>query len=213
MNNYLERIKEAVVNRRQDEIDELVKEAIEKGFHLEQIINDALIVAMDIIGQKYEWGQIKIPEMLDSANTMKKALEVIKPLLKTQEIIAKGTILMGTVQGDIHDIGKNLVIMMLEGAGFHVVDLGVDVSKEKIAQKIEEIKPDIIGLSALSTTTMDGMKTAIEYLEKKGLRNMVKVIIGGAPVNALFAIKIGADGYGADAIEAVKLAKNLIERK
>jgi 5-methyltetrahydrofolate--homocysteine methyltransferase len=211
MDNYFQEIKEAVVNRRKDQIEELVRGAIEKGLGIDQIINDGLIVAMEMIGQKYTNGQIYIPEMLASAITMKKGLEIIKPLLKAQAIKSKGIILMGTVQGDIHDIGKNIVIMMLEGGGFQVVDLGVDVRKDKILQQIQELKPDILGLSALLTTTMPGMKAVIEELEEKGLRKKVKIIVGGAPVDAAFAKKIGADGYGANAVEAVQLAKELIE--
>ena len=213
MNNYLEDIKEAVVNRRRAEIEELVKGAIEKGLNVDQIMNDGLIAAMEIIGQKYANGQLYIPEMLASANTMKKGLEIIKPLLKAQLPKSKETILMGTVQGDIHDIGKNIVIMMLEGAGLQVVDLGVDVKKDKIVQQIQEIEPAILGLSALLTTTMPGMKTVIEALEEKGLRKKVKIIVGGAPVDAAFAKKIGADGYGANAVEAVQLAKEIITKK
>jgi 5-methyltetrahydrofolate--homocysteine methyltransferase len=211
MDSYLQEIREAVVNRKKDQIEELVKGAIEKGFGIDQIINDGLIVAMQIIGQKYTNGQIYIPEMLASAITMKKGLDTIKPFLKVQAIKSKGMILMGTVQGDVHDIGKNIVIMMLEGGGFQVVDLGVDVKKDKIVQQIEEIKPDLLGLSALLTTTMPGMKAVIDELEEKGLRKKIKVMVGGAPVDALFAKKIGADGYGANAVEAVRLAKELIE--
>jgi 5-methyltetrahydrofolate--homocysteine methyltransferase len=211
MDNYLQEIREAVVNRKKDQIEELVKGAIEKGFGVDQIINEGLIVAMEMIGQKYTNGQIYIPEMLASAITMKKGLDTIKPFLKVQAIKSKGMILMGTVQGDIHDIGKNIVIMMLEGGGFQVVDLGVDVKKDKIVRQIEEMKPDLLGLSALLTTTMPGMKAVIDELEEKGLRKKIKVMVGGAPVDALFAKKIGADGYGANAVEAVRLAKELIE--
>jgi 5-methyltetrahydrofolate--homocysteine methyltransferase len=210
MDNYFQEIRDAVVNRKKDQIEELVKGAIESGVDVDQIINDGLIVAMEVIGQKYTDGQIYIPEMLASAITMKKGLEAIKPFLKAQAIKSKGIILVGTVQGDIHDIGKNIVIMMLEGGGFQVVDLGVDVKKDKIVQQIEEIKPDLLGLSALLTTTMPGMKAVIDALEEKGLRKKIKVMVGGAPVDALFAKKIGADGYGANAVEAVRLAKELI---
>jgi 5-methyltetrahydrofolate--homocysteine methyltransferase len=213
MDNHLDNIKEAVVNRRRDKIEELVKGAIENGFSLNQIINSGLIPAMEIIGQKYTSGEIFIPEMLASAITMKKGLDIVKPLLKAHPIESKGTILMATVQGDVHDIGKNIVTMMLEGAGFQVVDLGADVKKDKIVQKIQEIKPDILGMSALLTTTMPGMETVIRELEEKGFRNRVKIIIGGAPVDAAYAKKIGADGYGANAIEAVQLAKEIVRKK
>ncbi len=211
MDNYFQEIRDAVINRKKDQIEGLVKGAVDKGFSVDQIINKGLIVAMEEIGQKYTNGQIYIPEMLASAITMKKGLETIKLFLKSQSIKSKGIILMGTVQGDIHDIGKNIVTMMLEGGGFQVVDLGVDVKKEKIIQKVEEIKPDLLGLSALLTTTMPGMKAVIDELEKKGLRKKIKVLVGGAPVDASFAKKIEADGYGANAVEAVDIARQLIK--
>jgi len=137
-------------------------------------------------------------------------LDIIKPLLKDEETKSKGTIIMSTVKGDIHDIGKNLVIMMLEGAGFHVIDLGVDLTVETLIQKVEEINPDVLGLSALLTTTMPEMKNVIGTLESKGLRSSIKVMVGGAPVDSSFAEKIGADGYGKDAAEAVNLARRFV---
>jgi 5-methyltetrahydrofolate--homocysteine methyltransferase len=141
---------------------------------------------------------------------MKKGLDIIKPLLKEGETESKGTIMMCTVKGDIHDIGKNLVNMMLEGAGFDVIDLGVDLTVETVIGQVEKIKPDVLGLSALLTTTMAEMKKVIETLESKGLRDSIKVMVGGAPVDATFAEKIGADGYGKDAAEAVDLARNFV---
>jgi 5-methyltetrahydrofolate--homocysteine methyltransferase len=207
MANKLEHITQVVVEGKHNEIENLVKEAIQEGLNTDQILNEALIFAMDIVGQKFRNAEIFVPEMLASAWTMKKGLEIVKPLLKGSETKSKGTILMGTAKGDIHDIGKNLVIMMLEGAGFHVIDLGVDLDAEKIVEKVKELKPDVLGLSALLTTTMPEMKKVIEALEKKKLRNSVKVMIGGAPVDATFAEKIGADGYGKDAAQAVDLAK------
>ncbi len=152
---------------------------------------------------------IKDPFILFS----KKGLEIIKPLLQDDASESKGTIIICTVKGDMHDIGKNLVTMMLEGAGFNVIDLGVDLSVEKVIEQVAQVKPDILGLSALLTTTMPEMKKVIEALEEKGLRNNLKVIIGGAPVDAAFAQKIGADGFGDDATEAVKQARRLIAGK
>jgi 5-methyltetrahydrofolate--homocysteine methyltransferase len=213
MSEHLDKIKEAIIGGKYAEIEALVQSAIEDKADLDQIINDGMIAAMDVVGQKFAANDIFIPEMLVSAVTMKKGLDIIKPLLKSDEIESRGTIVMCTVKGDIHDIGKNLVIMMLQGAGFDVIDLGVDMSTEELTQKVEEIKPDILGLSALLTTTMPEIKNVIETLKDKGLRNSVKVIVGGAPLNAAFAEKVGADGYGKDAAEAVELARRLIEAK
>ena len=207
MGDHLDGIKEAVINGKHKEIEDLVKAAIEDGMKVHEIINDAMIVAMDVVGRRFAENQIFVPEMLVSAFTMKKGVDLIKPLLNGEETASKGTIIMCTVKGDIHDIGKNLVIMMLEGAGFHVIDLGVDLTVEKLIRKVEEIKPDILGLSSLLTTTMPEMKNVIEALKSKGLRSRVKVMVGGAPVDAKFAEKIGADGYGKDAAEAVELAR------
>jgi len=212
MNDHLDDIRGAIIGGKHKEIEALVKAAIEEKVNLNEMINDAMIAAMDVVGQRFADSEIFVPEMLVSAVTMKKGLYLIRPLLKGEEIESKGTIIMCTVKGDIHDIGKNLVIMMLEGAGFNIVDLGVDITVEKLIQQVEEINPDILGLSALLTTTMQGMKNVIETLESKGLRNKVKVMIGGAPVDAKFAEKIGADGYGKDATEAVKFARALLEQ-
>lgn len=213
MGDHLEQIRDAVISGKHKEIEELVKAAIEDNVELNKLINDAMIAAMDVIGRKFADGEIFVPEMLVSAFTMKKGLDLIKPLLKDEDIQSKGTIVMCTVKGDIHDIGKNLVIMMLEGAGFNAIDLGVDLTVETLIQKVEEIKPDILGLSALLTTTMPEMKHVIETLRSKGLRDTLKVMVGGAPVDATFAEKIGADGYGKDAAEAVKLVRDFVSVK
>jgi 5-methyltetrahydrofolate--homocysteine methyltransferase len=211
MSNDLGQIKDVIIGGKHKEIEDLVKAAIKKEeVSLDSIINDAMIAAMDIVGQKFADSEIFVPEMLVSAMTMKKGLNIIKPLLQGDASESKGTIIICTVKGDMHDIGKNLVTMMLEGAGFNVVDLGVDLSVEKVIKQVEQVKPEILGLSALLTTTMPEMKKVIEALEEKGLRNNVKVIIGGAPVDAAFAQKIGADGYGDDATEAVRQARRLI---
>jgi 5-methyltetrahydrofolate--homocysteine methyltransferase len=210
MNERLETIKAAVVFGKHGEIVDLVRGAVDAGDDPNRIINEALIAAMDVVGQKFASNEIFVPEMLASAFTMKKGLEIVKPRLGGEKSKSMGTVMMGTVKGDLHDIGKNLVIMMLEGSGFNVVDLGVDLSVEKVVEKVEEIKPRILGLSALLTTTMPEMKRVIEVLEQKGLRQKVKVLVGGAPVDALFAEKIGADGYGKDAAEAVRLAREIM---
>jgi 5-methyltetrahydrofolate--homocysteine methyltransferase len=213
MSEHLDKIKEAVINGKHAEIESLVQAAIEEKADLNQIINEAMIAAMDIVGRKFAQNEIFIPEMLVAAVTMKKGLDIIKPLLKSDEIKSRGRIIMTTVKGDLHDIGKNLVIMMLQGAGFDVIDLGVDTSTEKLVQKVEEIKPDILGLSALLTTTMPEITNVIENLKDKGLRNSVKIMVGGAPLNVAFAEKVGADGYGRNAAEAVELARSLVSAK
>jgi len=213
MNKDLEHIKSTVVNGRPNEIEGLVKKAIQSGTDLNLIIDDALTAAMEVVGERFADGEIFIPEMLVAAITMKKGLGVIKPFLNVADVKSKGTILIGTVKGDLHDLGKNLVIIMLEADSFNVIDLGVDVSRENFLQQVQEVKPDILGLSALLTTTMPEMKNVIEALEEKRLRNTVRVMVGGAPIDATFAEKIGADGYGKDAAKAVQLSKTLIAPK
>ncbi len=210
MGDYLVRIKNCIIDGKHGEIEELVNAAIKEDTNLDAIINDAMISAMDVVGQRFSDGEIFVPEMLVSAVTMTKGLDIVKPLMTGDEREPKGTILVCTVKGDMHDIGKNLVIMMLEGAGFNVIDLGVDLSVENVVKQVKESKPDILGLSALLTTTMPEMKKVIEALEVNGLRNTVKVLVGGAPVDASFAEKIGADGYGEDATEAVRIARKLV---
>jgi 5-methyltetrahydrofolate--homocysteine methyltransferase len=198
------------VDGKHAEIETMVREAIDDKTDLNALINEALIGAMDIVGKKFAANEIFVPEMIASAATMKKGLALIKPLLTGKGPQSKGVILIGTVKGDIHDIGKNLVTMMLEGAGFSVHDLGVDLSVEKLISKVEKIKPDILALSALLSTTMPEMGKVIKALENRGLRDSVKVMVGGAPVDSEFADKIGADGYAKDAGEAVQLAKKFL---
>jgi len=213
MTDPMDVIKNAVIAGKHSDIKALVQKALEAGLDPNAIINDALIAAMDVVGKDFGSGKIFVPEMLVSAVTMKNGLELVKPLLVGDQAHSRGTVIMATVKGDLHDIGKNLVSMMLEGAGFKVIDLGVDLSVEKLLDKVEEIKPEILGLSALLTTTMPEMKRAIEVLEAKGIRENLKVMVGGAPVDRVFAEKIGADGYGANAVEAVQLARRFIGDK
>jgi 5-methyltetrahydrofolate--homocysteine methyltransferase len=211
MSDIIDKIKNAVIERRRDQIQELVNEAITERLPSQEIINEGLIAAMDVVGRRFGTGEIFVPEMLVSALTMKLGLEIVKPHLTAEGGgISRGTIVMGTVKGDLHDIGKNIVIMMLEGAGFNVVDLGVDLALERILEEVEQIKPNILGLSALLTTTMPELRNVIKALESSGLRKNVKVMVGGAPVDAKFAEKIGADGYGKDAAQAVELARSLV---
>jgi 5-methyltetrahydrofolate--homocysteine methyltransferase len=210
--NLMETIKNAVISGRHAEIKVLVQRAIEAGLDPNTIINDALIAAMDVVGKDFSSGKIFVPEMLVSAVTMKAAVDILKPLLAGDQSRSRGTVIMATVKGDLHDIGKNLVTMMLEGAGFKVIDLGVDLSVEKLIEQVKSIHPDILGLSALLTTTMPEIQKVIGELEAQGLRDEIKVMVGGAPVDRAFAERIGADGYGANAADAVELARRLTGR-
>ncbi len=213
MDQIIEDIKANVIAGKHKEIEAMVQQAIDAGAALDDIINLALIAAMDVIGRRFGAGEIFVPEMLVSAITMKKGLEIIKPLLKEDAGQSKGKIVLCTVKGDLHDIGKNLVAMMLEGAGFEVFDLGIDTTVETVINKIDEIQPDILGLSALLTTTMPEMQKVIEALQAKGNRDQIRVMIGGAPVSAQFAQDIGADAFGQDAAEAVSIARSFIEQR
>ncbi|GAB4242720.1 MAG: corrinoid protein [Thermoleophilia bacterium] len=186
-----------------------VQKAREAGAAAQEILSQGLIAAMDIVGQKMEDEEMFIPEVLRSAKSMEAGLEVIKDDLALTEVDAAGKVVIGTVKGDLHDIGKNLVAMLLGSAGFDVIDIGINVPPATFADKVEETGAAIVGMSALLTTTMPMMKETVQELEKRGLRDKVKVIIGGAPVNQGFADQIGADGYASDAGAAIKLAKSL----
>jgi 5-methyltetrahydrofolate--homocysteine methyltransferase len=187
------------------------EQALEQGLAAEELLNDALIAAMAEVGDRFERREFFVPEMLIAARAMKAGVAVLKPLLGQEGLGAAGTVVIGTVSGDLHDIGKNLVIMMLEGAGFRVIDLGVDVSAEGFVQAIRDHSPQLLGMSALLTTTMLSMTSTIEAIEKAGLRDKVKVMVGGAPVTQRFAESIGADIYGQDANAAVRKAKAALQ--
>jgi 5-methyltetrahydrofolate--homocysteine methyltransferase len=210
MDEQLEKIKSAVIAGQHGQIRDLVQGAVGSGISPVSIINDALIAALDAVGKDFSEGKAFVPEMLIAARTMKAGLEVVKPLISVEQSITPGTIIIATVKGDLHDIGKNLVSMMLEGAGFKVVDLGVDLKIDRLIERIRSIRPDILALSALLTTTMPEMQKIIEELKREGLREEVKVMVGGAPVDSSFATRIGADGYGSDATEAVVLARKFV---
>ena len=205
-----EALHEAVIKGDMKTANEETQKAIQSGDEVQGILNLGLIAAMDIVGDRFAQGQMFVPQMLRSAKTMQQCVELLKPHLQEGELVTKGKVVIGTVKADLHDIGKNLVAMMMEGAGFTIVDLGVDVSPETFVEKVKEEKPDIVGLSALLSTTMTAMPRTINALTDAGLRKVVKVIIGGAPVTAKFAQEIGADAYASDAGAAVIEAKKIL---
>jgi len=184
--------------------------ALDAGSNPKDILDKGLIVAMDQVGENFSKGLIFVPQMLRSAKVMNECMNLLEPLFKEGDVTSKGKILIGTVKGDLHDIGKNLVSMMLGGAGFTITDLGVDVPPEKFVQKVQEIEPDIVAMSALLSTTMPAMPDTIEALQKAGVRDKVKVMIGGAPVTEQYAQEIKADSYASDAGSAVSKAKELL---
>ncbi|PHX75707.1 MAG: cobalamin-binding protein [Actinobacteria bacterium] len=192
---------------------ELTKRGLAEGMGPETILYEALIPALEEVGARFERGDFFVPEMLIAGKAMSGALDILRPLLAETGAETIGTFVMGTVKGDVHDIGKNLVNIMLEGAGFEVIDLGVQTSPEKFIAAVEEHKPDIVGMSAFLTTTMPMFKVNMHELTKAGLRDKVIVMVGGAPVTQEYADAVGADGYAADASTAVRKAKELIARK
>jgi len=206
------RIFQAVVDGNSRGVIEGIEQALEMGLSADAILNQGLIAAMNEVGRLFEEGEYFVPEMLVSARAMQAGLNRLRPILVAQGIQPLGKVVIGTVKGDLHDIGKNLVSMMLEGAGYQVIDLGTDTSPEKFIAAVEEHQPDILGMSALLTTTMPNMRLTIEALERAGLRERVRVIIGGAPVTESHARQIGADGYAPDASKAVTLVRNLLQR-
>jgi len=202
-------IAKAVEGGRKKIVDQLVKEALNEGVKAETILNEGLVVGMTNLGEMFKNGEVYVPEVLVAARAMKAGTDILKPLLASENVQSLGTVAIGTVQGDLHDIGKNLVGMMLEGNGFEVMDLGVDVAPEKFVEAVKN-GAQVIGMSALLTTTMPMMKAVIEMLKAEGLRDQVKVMIGGAPITQEYADQIGADGYSTDAASAAELAQKLI---
>ncbi len=195
------------------EVKQLTEQGVADGMDPESLLYDALIPSLEEVGARFERGDFFVPEMLIAARAMQGALDILRPLLAETGAQTVGTYVMGTVKGDVHDIGKNLVNIMLEGAGFTVHDLGVNVAPEVFIDAINEHKPDIVGFSAFLTTTMPMFKANINALEKAGIRDHVIVMVGGAPVTQEYADKVGADGYAADASTAVRMAKDLIQKK
>lgn len=195
-----------------DGVAELIEQAVGQNIPTEEILNQGLVAGMNIVSEKFKNNEIFIPEVLVSAKAMKAGMAIIRPLLAKANIKSRGKVVIGTIQGDLHDIGKNIVAMLLEGAGFEVIDLGADVQIEKFVEQAEKENADIVGMSALLTTTMVNMGPVIEGLVKAGKKEKVRVMIGGAPVTQAFADNIKADGYAPDASTAVDLAVNLMAK-
>jgi 5-methyltetrahydrofolate--homocysteine methyltransferase len=210
MSILLEQICHSVLSGNYTGIQGQVKQALAESVDPETILNQGLIAAMREVGERFEEGSCYIPDMLVAARAMQAALVILKPSLVLANVKPIGKVVIGTVKGDIHDIGKNLVCMMLEGAGFEILDLGVDVPPEKFVAAIKDHAPDLVGISALLTTTMQNMKATVQAIRSATPDESVKVIVGGAPVTEAFALLIGADGFASDAGRAVSLAKSLI---
>ena len=204
----LKALADAVIKGDQSTAVEITKAALEEGTPAKSVLNDGLIAGMDVIGGRFKKNEVYIPEVLIAARAMKMAMEFLEPELVKAGVKPIGKCLIGTVQGDLHDIGKNLVAMMLKGAGFEVIDLGVDVNPDKFVEEVKAQGVQVVGMSALLTTTMPGMEKAIKAIKDAGVS--AKIMIGGAPVTQGYADKIGADGYAADAASAVDIAKSLV---
>ncbi len=200
----------ALSQGKMDEVKKLTEEALGSGESAEAILKEGLIPAMERLGVQFKNGEVYIPEVLFAARAMHAGVAVLKPILSVSATNLMKKVIIGTVKGDLHDIGKNIVTMMLEGGGFEVIDLGIDVSTEKFMEAIKTYQPHVVGMSALLTTTMNEMKTTIDAIEKAGLKNRVKTIVGGAPLTEKFAREIRADGYAPDAVSAVDLVRSLI---
>ena len=210
MSEVLEQMAAAVIEGNVDAMEDLTQDALDEDLGAKDILDNGLMVGMDHVGKEFKAGNMFVPEVLRSAKAMKTSMVILQPLLTTAEAEAVGKVLLGTVKGDLHDIGKNLVGMMCEGAGFEVQDLGTDVEPDQFLDAIKEFEPDIVGMSALLTTTMRAMGDTVKAIEEAGLRDQVKVMIGGAPVTQRFADDIGADGYAPNAASASDLAKKFV---
>jgi len=210
MSEILGKIATNLYNGDDGSVAGLVQQALDQGLSPAEVLNGGLIAGMDEVGKDFKAGDLFVPEVLIAARAMHAGMGVLRPLLAEADVPSAGKYVIGTMKGDLHDIGKNLVKMMLEGAGFETVDVGTDVGPETFVAAVREHQPQIVGFSALLTTTMPGMKATIEALQEAGLRDTVKIMVGGAPVTAAFAEKIGADAYAPDAASAVETARKLV---
>jgi 5-methyltetrahydrofolate--homocysteine methyltransferase len=213
VSEYLTEITSLLIEGNFRQISEVTKAALDSGISAADILNHGLMPGMDHVGVEFKAGRVFVPEVLKSAKAMQESMDIIRPILAETGAKPSGKIVLGTVKGDLHDIGKNLVAMMCEGAGFDVTNLGKDIDPQTFVDAVNDLEPDIIGMSALLTTTMISMDRTIKALVDAGVRDQVIVLVGGAPVNYDFAEEIGADGYAANAAEAVDLAKRLIAEK
>ncbi len=209
MEDPLRRIPASLYEGHEAEVSQLVSQALAQRISASEILADGLISGMDTVGRDFKAGYLFVPEVLCAARAMAVGMAVLRPFLAASDVPTIGKCVIGTVKGDLHDIGKGLVRMMLEGAGFEVIDLGCDVAAETFVQAVAEHRPALLGMSALLTTTMASMKSTLEALEEAGMRDSVRVMVGGAPVTAAFAEQIGADGYAPDAGTAVDVARDL----
>lgn len=209
--NALEDLVTSIENGYRDRVAKITQELLDKGVAPEIILNKGLILGMSLVGEKMKKNEMYLPEVLLAASAMQSSLKVLKPYLARDRVESRGKVVLGTVKGDMHDIGKNLVGIMLKGSGFEIIDLGTNVTPEMFADAIKTHQPAILGLSAMLTTTMLNMKTTIDYIAGLGLRSKMRIIIGGAPVRQQFADEIGADGYAHDAVEAVDRVKELLK--
>jgi 5-methyltetrahydrofolate--homocysteine methyltransferase len=210
MSEILSKLSTAIIEGNLDSMANLTQNALAEGLNAKQILDQALMPGMDHVGVEFKAGNMFVPEVLRSARAMQASMEIIKPLLAEAGSKMTGKILLGTVKGDLHDIGKNLVAMMCEGAGFEVKDLGKDIAPEAFVKAVKEFEPDVLAMSALLTTTMRVMEHTIKALEEAGVRDRVKIMIGGAPVTQAFCNQIGADGYASNAASAADLAKKFV---
>jgi 5-methyltetrahydrofolate--homocysteine methyltransferase len=210
MSDIYESLSTAILEGNAEKTPKLVKKGLEQGYSPKDLLDNGLIVGMDEVGARFKRGDMFVPEVLMSADSMSSAMEILRPLLVESGAEMLGKILMGTVKGDLHDIGKNLVSMMAEGSGFEIVDIGFNADPEKFIAGIKEHQPQIVGMSAMLTTTMRSMGHTIKAIEEAGLRDQVKIMVGGAPVDKEFANRIGADGYGSNAPHGAEVAKQLV---
>jgi len=210
MEEVYEKMAQELIKGNEVDVRKLTQEALDKGATAREVLDSGLLAGMDVVGKRFKAGDMFIPEVLLCARTMHGAMDILKPLLSEADAAGSGKVIIGTVEGDLHDIGKNLVGMMLEGAGFKVVDLGVNINPQEFVDAVKEHTPDIVGMSALLTTTMPKMEETITALKEAGIRDQVKIMAGGAPVTQDFIDKIGADAYGANAASASENAKALM---
>jgi len=209
--SLLDEMNTSIIEGDRDKVEELTRQALEQGIEVKAILNEGMIGAMDVVGQRFESGEMFIPEMIVAGEAMTRGLNILRPLFKKSGIKPQGTVVIGTVKGDVHSIGKSLASMMMEGAGFKIIDLGVNVSPEQFVNSAREEGAQLVGMSALLTTTMPLMKATIDALKEAGLLDKVKTLIGGAPITQEYADKIGADGYAPDAATGVKKVKELVQ--